>query len=212
MHGLPLVLKYWPHTLTSSWYQAPLAVGGVQSGLAATNFDVNFTSISHNDFLEEEDSLATIHNYSHSALIFTKLQLYEESDCQYSFLLNTTIPNKKDLCFYHPPILLSDKNHPHETYERFFSMIWRLGKQTSPCITTPAREYISSEHSVTVGNEGKNEAVEVSSYTNNEWFAFTKAQLACQTWILLLKSGLISFHFSYLVLLVYHFTLKMVKI
>lgn len=83
MHGLPLVLKYRPHTLTSSWYQAPLAVGGVQTGLAATNFNVNFTGISPDDFLEEEDSLATIHNYSHSALIFTKLQLYEESDCQY---------------------------------------------------------------------------------------------------------------------------------
>lgn len=55
------------------------------------------------------------------------------------------------------------------------------------------REYTSSEHSVTVENEERYKAAEVSKYTNNEWLAFTEARQGCQTWILL-KSVLSSFH------------------
>lgn len=76
MPGLPLVLKYQPHTLVISWSQPHLAVEGVRTGPDAINFNVSFTNVSPDGFLEEEDPLAVINLYSYSASIFTNLQLY----------------------------------------------------------------------------------------------------------------------------------------
>lgn len=64
------------HIPVSSWSQPHLAVGGVQTGPAVINFTVNFTSISPDVFLEEENPLARIHLYSSTTSVSTYLQLY----------------------------------------------------------------------------------------------------------------------------------------